>query len=41
LNECSAWGCDFGYGAKDLAAMQDCIGKWIAAYMYRAFVQMA
>ncbi|MDR0975199.1 MAG: N-acetyltransferase [Ruminococcus sp.] len=41
LNECSAWNCDFGYGAKDLTAMQDCIGKWIEAYNYRCFVRMA
>jgi hypothetical protein len=41
LNECSAWNCDFGYGAKDLTAMKDCIGKWIDAYKYRCFVRMS
>jgi hypothetical protein len=41
LNECSAWNCDFGYGAKDLGAMQDCIGRWIEAYNYRIFVRMS
>jgi hypothetical protein len=40
LTECSAWNCDFGYGAKDLTAMQDCIAKWIDAYKNRYFVRM-
>jgi adenylate kinase family enzyme/GNAT superfamily N-acetyltransferase len=40
LTDCSAWNCDFGYGAKGLTAMQDCIGKWIASYKNRSFVRM-
>jgi RimJ/RimL family protein N-acetyltransferase len=40
LTDCSAWNCDFGYGAKDLTAMQDCIGKWIASYENHSFVRM-
>jgi hypothetical protein len=40
LTECSAWNCDFGYGAKDLAAMQNYIGIWIDAYKNRFFVRM-
>jgi RimJ/RimL family protein N-acetyltransferase len=40
LNECSAWNCDFGYGAKTLTEMRECIGKWIEAYKYRCFIRM-
>ncbi|MDR1002712.1 MAG: GNAT family N-acetyltransferase [Oscillospiraceae bacterium] len=40
LTECSAWNCDFGYGAKTLAEMREHIGKWIESYKNRYFVRM-
>jgi DNA-binding transcriptional MerR regulator/DNA gyrase inhibitor GyrI len=40
LNECSAWACDFGYGAKNLPDMQRCISQWLEAYGHRVFVRL-